>query len=245
MMRTALVDPTENSLAQAEWAASHGLSAPATDASHRRVSFEANAISHKSAGRFAEGLEACLLWLADQPFDPSPAIFASYLASVGLEEYGIAERAASQGLIANPNDELLRNNLVFALANQGKTKEAREQIDRIIQPASGSRESITLMATEGLVRFKEGDAEGARSLYAAAVDRLVTLGQTDRAALANIFWAREEIRQGTRHASAIATNALALSRRASRHEVQLWSQRLVNDLERISSADPARDSHLR
>lgn len=226
-MRTALIDPTENAVAQAEWASQHGVDALGKIDLERPHSFEARALAYRQSGKFAEGIRAGLHWQADQPFDPSPAVFVSYLASVATQDYYLGELAAKQGLIANQHHGLLRNNLVFALANQGKVAEAREQLEHILRPALGLREASTLVATKGLVAFRGGDPITGRRLYAQAVDELVALNDRDVAALAAVFWAREELLLGSHEAATAIVRALELSQRSPSQEVHLWRDRLM------------------
>lgn len=234
-MRQALVDPTENSLAQAEWAsAQHGIDAPSSDKLTRPLSFEARALANAAAANWEESIHAAIGWHADQAFDPSPAIFLSYIASITKENYALSEEAARRGLISNPSHGLLRNNLVFALANQGKTSEAREQLLRVPQPRPGTREGFTLMATKGLVRFREGDPEGGRALYSTAVERLLSVPENrDVGTLAQIFWAREELRAGTPNAPALVSTALSLAGNSQSGEVKLWTLRLLDIAESL------------
>lgn len=234
-MRQALIDPTENSLAQAEWASSqHGIDAPSSDKLANPLSFEARALANAAVAKWEESIEAAIGWHADQPFDPSPAIFLSYIASITAENYVLAEEAARRGLIANPTHGLLRNNLVFALANQGKTADAKDQLLRIPQPDPGTRDSFTLMATKGLVRFREGDLVGGRAFYSSAVERLLSVPENrDAGTLAQIFWAREELRAGTSQAPALVTAARDLARHSKSGEVNLWSRRLLEITESL------------
>lgn len=234
-MRRALLDPTENAVAQAEWASQHGIDPPTEGALEAPRSFEARALASAQAGDLEAAIAAARGWQSDQPFDPAAAVFVSYLASVGVEDYELGEQSAKQGLIANAHHGLLRNNLVFALASQGKLTEAREQLALIPSPETGSREGATLTATRGLVAFRSDDAPLGRRLYDDAVSRLEGRRETDVAALAAMIWAREELNAHSPEASNIAARALELAKRAPTPEVQLWRHRLLLLLEQNSS----------
>lgn len=233
-MRVALIDPTENALAQAEWAAKRGIDAPSADELDAPLTFEARARAAAAAGDFHEAATAGREWQIDQPFDPSPAIFVSYLSCIALEDFELAVQAARQGLVANHKSGSLRNNLVFALANLGNLKEARVELDKIHPPERGTREAHTLKATRGLVKFKAGNYAAGRELYRSAIDSLLADGDDQIASLAQIFWAREEILAGTSGALTLAGTAIRMANQSNAIEVGIWKERL---LELVKKAD--------
>ncbi len=165
------------------------------------------------------------MWQSDQPFDPRAAVFVSYTAAVGLEDYEVAQAAAEQGLIANPHYALLRNNLVFSLASQGKIMEAEEHLSQVEVPARGTREHATLTATRGLVAFRAGELARGRALYAEAQSELLSLRERDLAALAGMMWAREELHRGTPEATSAISRAMDLAKGIRAPEVIIWRDR--------------------
>jgi hypothetical protein len=92
--------------------------------------FEARAWSEFYLGSWVRALRAGKRWLRDQPFSASPAVHASYVASVALEDYEEGVRIANSGLLANPNDPTLLNNLSYSLANFGRLQEAEAALSR-------------------------------------------------------------------------------------------------------------------
>ena len=224
-MRQALVDPTENALAQAEWATKHGVHALNAERPANPLAFEARALAHAADQRYEEAALEGARWLADQPFAPEPAIFTSYIASVGAEDYVAGVEAARRGLVANPEDVTLRNNLVFSLASAGRVAEARHELSRVGRPRD-QREAATLLATQGLVAFREGRVNEGRASYSAAVESLARKRDRERAALAAVFWAREEILAGSEKAAVAVLAAQAAAKEATSPEVRMWVERL-------------------
>lgn len=225
-MRKALVDPTENAVAQAEWAASQGTESPSEELLRRPNSFEARALSSYQRGDLYSALDAADRWLADQPFDPSAAMFVSYLAAIGVMDYVSSENAARQGLIANPANGSIRNNLVFALASQGKVDEASREFALTPLPPAGSREQGTRVATNGLVAFRRGDPDSGRASYSEAKDILLRAHEPDVAALATLMWAREEINASTPESEGIVRQAVDLAKKSDVGDVKLWLKRV-------------------
>jgi tetratricopeptide (TPR) repeat protein len=77
LFRRSLVDPTENVVAQATWAAQR-LDINELQPQNLDVpgSFEARALTHVKGGDFAVALDATWKWLADQTFSKTAAVFA-------------------------------------------------------------------------------------------------------------------------------------------------------------------------
>ena len=225
-MRAALLDPTENTVAQAEWAAvRHGTQPPEESALSAPLSFEARARLHLQDERYADAATEAELWHNDQPFALEPAVFSSYVTSVGTQEFDRAILAARQGLVANPDSAVLRNNLAFALANRGDLSDAAEEL-RKAGVVADPHEYAVLTATRGLVAFRLGNHEEGRALYRDAVELLRARRENDHAALAALMLAREEVLAGTDQASAAYQAAEAAAGRSTSKDVRLWRDRL-------------------
>jgi tetratricopeptide (TPR) repeat protein len=196
LFRESLIDPNDNSLAQAEWAATKidGIDV-APELLSRPRSFEARACDDHRGGRWAAAIRETENWFLDEPFSSRPAAFGSYLSGVAEQNYRLSEEFARRGLRANPDDSLLLNNLTVALANQGQLEEARETFRQITDPANELRP--TLLATEGLLKFRSGDINAGRQLYFEAVELAKRKGDRRLLALALAHLAREEVLEGT------------------------------------------------
>lgn len=193
LFRKSLVEPNENSVAQAKWAAQR-LDIDEFEPKFLEVrgSFEARALDRLQTGRLADGVHEAWLWLHDQPFSKTAAVFGSYLASVGLGDNAEAVRFISAAQIANPQDPLLLNNLAFTYGSEGRLEEAKATL-ALIPESLSDHLSATVRATHGLVLFRSGEHAAGRGLYLDAVSDLHRLGQKRSSALASLFRAREEI----------------------------------------------------
>jgi tetratricopeptide (TPR) repeat protein len=236
---TALEDPTENSVAQAVWA-SRRLELPiAESALDAPDSFEARARLAAREGDWRRAADEAWFWLYDQSFAAEPAIFGSYEASLG-RAYDEGVRFASEGLVANPSDVTLRNNLAFCLIHQGELKRARRELRRVRRDGMKPRERALILATWGLLRFREGQPEHGRKLYARAIEEARDPSQR---ALAAILLAREELlARGTAGTSAVQ-EALRLFEVATSAggdvtptELELW----LNELREILDGSVSR-----
>jgi tetratricopeptide (TPR) repeat protein len=227
-MRRALEDPTENALAQAEWARSHGLQNPAiVEQLNKPLAFEARALAFSTAKMFVEAAAEGTRWQRDQPFAPEPAVFTSYIAAVALEDYSLAIEVARRGLVSNPDDVALRNNLVFSLASAGHPGEARAELASIGHVPEEPAKQATLLATRGLVAFREGRPDEGRAQYRTATEMLRRHRHHQREALAMLLWAREELFSNSDLARDVRAEALAIAADVTAPEVRLWAERLM------------------
>jgi tetratricopeptide (TPR) repeat protein len=199
LLRQALLDPTENSVAQAEWALRKRYVEP-LGLDLERIknetprSFEARAWGHYSSLRWKEALHASFDWVRDQPFSARPVFFGSYVAGSLLEDYRSCERIIEIGLRANPDQPILLNDLAFVYASAGEIDKAEERFRRIDHgEIKDLRLAIAMTATKGLLRFRRGfDVEG-RALYRAAIENAKKHRLHRATAIASIYLAREEV----------------------------------------------------
>jgi tetratricopeptide (TPR) repeat protein len=210
MIRQSLINPSENSVAQAAWLARTfpglpELSKPAT------ASYEANAWLTRQRGE----LRRCLLqsehWQKDQPFSARPAEMGSFMAS-RIERHEDSVRIAEQGLLSNPNNFTLRNNLAFSYGNLNLIDKAAKILRDVDVSTLSPIEKIVFTATSGLLAFRAGNVAGGRALYRKSVTHAKARND-NRAAVAMIYQAMEELRLGTSEAPVFKKNALDQGRR--------------------------------
>jgi tetratricopeptide (TPR) repeat protein len=188
---SSLASPTENAVAQAAWASRHGARVVVADELIEAVegSFEARAQMLATSGDSQGAIENAWAWLAGESFAALPAVFGSHEAAIA-QDYAEAIRFAQFGLVANPDDFFLRNNLAFALASCGDVDGSREQLKHIRPSDLEEGERVFLDATTGLIAFRSGELETGRTLYRQAIRNA---RDPATKAIAAIVLAREEI----------------------------------------------------
>jgi tetratricopeptide (TPR) repeat protein len=191
----ALVDPTENSLAQVEWASRRLKGLRITEeALSQPGAHEARARMFEELRQWDRAVDEAWLWLLDQPFSVGPAAFGSCIAEMGAHDFKRAALFAQQGLQANPRSATLLNNLAFAQLESGETDLAEINLTSIPTPELDDDAGVTWRATLGLLAFRKGDRQGGRSRYQEAIEAARKLGHRERQAMAAIILAREEWR---------------------------------------------------
>lgn len=237
LFRSSLNAPTENSLAQAEWASDHvsGLQVDLTNSQVPRR-FEAEALQHFNFGNYQAALVPALQWLSDQPFSAHAAVFASYISSSLLENYRLSIDFLTTSLISNPGHPALINNLAFALANVGELAGAEERMRSADVAAQNDLNGIALLATRGLVCFRRGLVEEGRQLYYQAIERATKLAVPNYSQMATIYLAREEIRAKTPFRNLALAAAVNITKTKVDRDVLLLLERTLKMAESPESS---------
>lgn len=212
LFKLALRNPTENTIAQAGWAARHQLSVT-LDCRLTGVfgTFEACAWDNYVHGNWQKTMNEAWNWLYDQPFSSRPAILGSYVSAVALGEYEESANIARTALRCNPQHFLLRNNLVFALAHMGQVAEAVTEFQKIYLPSLNPGEKAIALATLGLLNYRSGDFKEGFSHYSRALEIAKGFDDTRLHGLAAIFFALEENRCGGSKAAQLRELALKIT----------------------------------
>lgn len=201
LFRQSLEDPTENALAQVEWArkSDASLSIP-VEALEVPYSYEAHYWRARRAADWNAAVAGARDWLLDEPFSSRPAVYGSSIAAMALNDYQAAEEFARAGLVADPNDNSLWNNLAVALAKRDRPWDAIRAFRRIDMSPASTLPKFVANATRGLIAFRVGQIEIARRWYGAA-DEGAPDGDQRRLVL--LHWASEELRVDATRAKAL------------------------------------------
>jgi tetratricopeptide (TPR) repeat protein len=229
----SLADPTENSLAQVEWASLRLRGLKVSDkALSQAGAHEARARMFSEIHDWTQAVDEAWLWLLDQPFSEDAAAFGSCLAEMGSLDFERAELIARQGLQANPRSQILINNLAFAQMELGLTDLAEKNLRSISAPALDDAENgVTWRATEGLLAFRKGDRRGGRLRYEEAIEGARKLGHRERQAMAAIMLAREEWRLDGSEAMPFIRRAAELAKGQTDALLELCLQLLLADVQ--------------
>lgn len=194
----SLIDPTENAIAQAVWAAEKGIQINIHEQKITKTrAFEAIAWRSRQEMDWIKCAQYSEFWLNDEPFSSTPAILGSASAAL-CDSFEKSISLAERGLSANPLHPILFNNLLFAEILSGNAIKSTSMIDKYRSLSLDDREKIVYRATVGLFNFRFGSLDLARSAYTDAIN----MGAKDYRSLAAIaagFWAREEQRIGSEY----------------------------------------------
>lgn len=200
MFRTALIQPNDNSLAQAKWLISehNELSFDFADYSYLTNTYEADAMSAYLLDEHEKALDTAIDWIEDMPFTRRPIQFAADMAYTYVKDFPTAIAVLEHGLKANPCDAVLLNNLAYAYALNKQPDKAAQKIEEAKRLPSERRPAdirICMKATEGLIEYRRGNFAEGEKLYTEAIQQATNeLSDKELATKALLNYAREEIR---------------------------------------------------
>lgn len=231
LLQQALEQPTENALAQVQWAAPQ-VRLELTGAQWKDVphNFEAVGWASFQARQYHEARSAYLAWLRDEPFSASPALLAGYLSHLLDPTASRAIELTRLALAASPDDDLLLNNMAFYLAEDGQLKLAEQYLARARLFAPETELGLTLRATQGLIAFRQGDHQRGRDLYEQAILAARALALRDYELLATLYYSRELARLQDPSAGVRLAQAVLAADRVAEPGLVLTAQRVAADV---------------
>lgn len=203
-LNLALVDPTENAVAQASWLARHsdGFVVPGT-AFEVPLAFEATTLRAMERAEHQSALANAGAWQLDEPFSGRPAVVGAWTASVAAGDHELAMEFLDTARRSNPGDPRLLANEFYALASLGRIEEAAVTLASLERVAQGSGWSqpeweVLLEADRGLLAFRRGDTARGVDHYRTAIGMATRIGFQELSAHAYLNMAMELVRHDPR-----------------------------------------------
>ena len=195
LFKYSMVDPTGNSLAQAQWAEQSFDEELISERNLERMwdAKEARAVQKYEAGEFEEALVLAREWICEERFSSRGYRLGAAAAGV-IGDANQIEDFARTGLSYEPESAHLLNSLAFALALQGLYDEAG-RILREIQLENEDRSTVLVSeANRGLIAMRQGDLAKGDELYRKAIFGFRQLQEQKMARGAMAYYAREAVR---------------------------------------------------
>jgi tetratricopeptide (TPR) repeat protein len=206
LFKHALCHPNDNSLAQAEWAATKLKLVVDKQALQTPMSFEANSHNAYRHQQIDEAIEHAVLWARDEPFASRPMDAQCYLLS--LEgRYAEALEAAKVAASLDGDELGPALNLIFAKTQAGDLDDAMENFLRLGRHRNLKQFATHYLANGGALAYALGDIEGGRQLYQHAIRAARARGEAVSEGLARAFFARIATNAGDPQATAIVQEA--------------------------------------
>ncbi len=223
----SLVAPNDNAIAQIEWASRREGLGFDVEQKVREVplTFEAQFWINYEHRNEARSKQLVREWAIDEPFSSRPIVMGTFLGGI-YGDYELGLELGKAGLIANPDDEQIINNLAFIEASQGNLVGAWQRIHRL-----ANYKSPHFVANTGLIAYRMGEIELGRQCYRAAIklSKLARRPQTE--ALATLFFAREALLAGDPQSGKIAEVAARFAKNQETTSVKVLWERLRPQIE--------------
>jgi len=150
-----------------------------------------------------------------------------------LAEHETAEKILSAALRANPDDEMLRNNMAVTLMDLGRVGEAESIFEAIPEEVRTKPDHYALRATQGMLEFRKNNPEEGRRLYLQTIAAALEKGVKVTAARAAFHLAIEEVIAHTSEAIAATKRLDEFKSEAQRGEVACLLKRLNTEIDRL------------
>jgi Flp pilus assembly protein TadD len=211
LFRSSLIDPTGNSLAQAEWASSRitGIIDP-TIIDRSEDSVEARVLQAYWLGDFREVINRSRAWYCEEPYSSRAPVAGSF-AAITIEDYESALQFCDDGLKRNPDQPILKNNRAYALIATGRPEEAVQLIASVRSSSDGDWAAMAT-ATEGFREMRYGDRKYGAALYRQAIEYFARTNPFSEAN-ARAYFAVEAARGELPDAAQVLEEARAASKR--------------------------------
>ena len=202
LFRQALIDPTENTVAQAGWLARHipDFELPPESLRVPRA-FEAQSWQSAVEEDYARAVELSWEWLKDEPYSTRAALFGSWIALMAIADFDEAERIVKAARLANPEDPRLLAQLFYCLASQGEIDAAESVLPRLENATQNDKNhlppeewEVMLNADRGLLAYRRGQVAEGRRHYSAALRVAESAKLRQAHSLALLNYVREEAR---------------------------------------------------
>lgn len=171
------------------------------------------------SGQFDDSFTAANLWYEFEPFSARPAIFGSYTALVGMRDEIKALELIDKARISSPNDPMLLNNQACALATLDRPDEATAILRNIDIKLLQDRDKATLLATVGLISFREGNIDTGREYYQKAAFLFERSREFKALSVCLLYRGREEARIKSGFAKKYLDEAFRLAQNLELKEV--------------------------
>lgn len=231
LFKLVLGQPNDNSLAQAEWAATRLNLVVDHRVLQTPMSFEANSHNAYRRQEIVAAIEHAVLWAKDEPFASRPMGAQCYLLS--LEgRYAEALEAAKVAHELDGQDLGQALNLLFSKIQAGDLDDAMDELIRLGKHPDLKRYATHYLANGGALAYAIGDFEQGRLLYERAIRSARARSEPYSESLARAFFARIATSLGDPQAQAIVQEAAdAVPRLPSAGAIYVV-QKLVDELKR-------------
>jgi len=202
LFKQALLHPNDNSLAQAEWAATKLRLVVDEKALNIPMSYEANSHNAYRHQQMDDAIRHAQLWEQDEPFSSRPLDAQAYLLNLqGC--YSKALEAATKACDLDGDNFALSLNRLFSQIQTGDLEGAGEELTRLGRRPDVKSHATHFLANVGALAYSIADFELGRKMYQHAIRSARRRSEPRSEALARAFFARMATEAGDPQADRI------------------------------------------
>ena len=205
----SLASPNDNSVAQAEWAATRLKLVVDAAALKTPFSFEANSNNAYRRLLMPDAIAFAKEWADDEPFASRPLDALTHMYCLE-ERFADARESVEQAIRLEGKDTgASQLNLLFIRIQQGDVEGAHSHLLRLAIRPESKPHAVHIYADAGALAYATGDFKQGQDYYQKAIKLARAKGASGEEALARAFFARAATRHGDPSAATIVQEAAA------------------------------------
>ena len=205
----SLASPTDNSVAQAEWAAARLKLVVDAAALKTPFSFEANSNNAYRRLQVSDAIAFAKEWADDEPFASRPLDALTYMYCLE-ERFAEARESALRAIrLEGKETGSSQLNLLFVRIQQGELDGAHTDLLRLAMRPESKPHAVHIYADAGALAYATNEFELGQYYYQKAIKLARAKGSTSEEALARAYFARAASKHGDPSAPMIVQEAAA------------------------------------
>ncbi len=232
-LREALVQPNENTIAQAEHLVNRHKIGKDKDVGDKHAPFDYEARTMRAlwSQSFSDTIGNAKEWARYQPLSSRPLLIGSFVLSVLIENFPAAiDFLREASTRCTYSDPMVINNLAFCFASKGQPDQASKELRRIEHNKLDDAERACVTATRGLIAFRERKSSIGRQEYEKAITFFRSEGDFEKLALALTFYGRELLRVRSTHCVGVFKEVDGLIRRYGTWDAGIPAERALRKI---------------
>lgn len=173
LFNRSLIDPNDNSLAQAEWVII-ASQLPITIHPYTTVKYNHESLVYKALENndIKSSIYSAIDWICDMPFSLKPIMIGYDISTTFLRDYNLSSKILDVGLKSHPNDPWMLNNRAYVNARANNVIEAEKDMEKLERYNGTLTDSMTVCkeATKGLIAYRNKDKKTGERLYQHAIN---------------------------------------------------------------------------
>lgn len=195
LFNQSLTAPNDNSFAQAQWVSKNRHLELTFPQQPINVNFkEALSYAEFFMGDYKAALRYAQEWQDEMPFSQKCVVFGSNISTTFCKDYKTSIKLLGTYLLTNRNNKAALNDLAYAYALDDDTVNAQKQVDKAMKGVDMKNPEpadICLVATQGLIYFREKAIEEGREYYETAIKACEKIRRFDMLYSAKLNYSRE------------------------------------------------------
>lgn len=228
----SLIQPNDNSLAQAEWISHKEQNFLKFSPEDFEIdnNYEAKARNASELKNWQNSVDYAKLWFLDMPFSRGAILFGSQVASNNLNNHDEVVSLYKAGLTSHPNDWQMLNNIVYSLCLNNQLEEAEKYLSKFNDNQNNVEHQICITATRGLFYFRKGFSDLGRKFYLEAISKASESKKQLLTNIAFVNYVREEYISGNSVDDELVTKISELKLNSKNKTIQ----KIISDIDKIN-----------